>query len=116
MPKQQTARIVEPINAIDPEHPFSTDSYEELMPLLLRLDKQNILINMQMTELNRQKNEFATISEKMNEGLIVINATGIMLTINNSAHHIFSDGQKDITGKHIFTLNRSSQMQKILDW
>lgn len=113
--KKQTESIVKPINAIDPEHPFSANKYEELIPFLSRLDKQNIIINSQMSELSRQKREFATISEKMNEGLIVVDATGMIITINNSARNIFSDSQTDISGKHIFMLNRSAQMQKILD-
>ncbi len=39
--KWQVARLIEPINRLDLEHPLANDVYEELTPLLESMDKQN---------------------------------------------------------------------------
>ena len=37
----QTARLIEPINDLDMEHPLDNDIYEELTPLLVAMDQRN---------------------------------------------------------------------------
>lgn len=37
----QVSRLIRPINALDLEHPLQTEVYEELSPLLERIDRQN---------------------------------------------------------------------------
>ena len=39
--QKQTRKLIEPINRIDLEHPLEHVCYEELRPLLFRLDQQN---------------------------------------------------------------------------
>lgn len=39
--KWQVARLIQPINRLDLEHPLENDVYEELTPLLESMDKQN---------------------------------------------------------------------------
>lgn len=39
--KWQVARLIEPVNRLDLEHPLENDVYEELTPLLESMDKQN---------------------------------------------------------------------------
>ena len=39
--KWQTTRLIAPINAVDPARPLENKVYEELTPLLLRIDEQN---------------------------------------------------------------------------
>lgn len=39
--KQQVATLIRPINTLDLEHPLENDMYEELEPLLNRIDRQN---------------------------------------------------------------------------
>lgn len=41
MSKWQTARLIEPINKLDLEHPLQNEIYEELSPLLMSVDTQN---------------------------------------------------------------------------
>ena len=41
-------RIVEPLNRLDLEHPLDNDSYEELSPLLNRINRQHKQISAQM--------------------------------------------------------------------
>lgn len=39
--RMQVSRLIRPINALDLENPLQTDAYEELSPLLERIDRQN---------------------------------------------------------------------------
>ena len=47
-------RIVEPLNRLDLEHPLDNDAYEELSPLLRRLEHQRRQIDDQLRSLRRQ--------------------------------------------------------------
>ena len=46
--QKQTRKLIEPINRIDLEHPLEHVCYEELRPLLFRLDQQNRQIQKQL--------------------------------------------------------------------
>ena len=49
--QKQTRKLIEPINRIDLEHPLEHVCYEELRPLLFRLDQQNRQIQKQLEDL-----------------------------------------------------------------
>lgn len=49
--RKQTQDLIEPINTLDLEHPLGEVRYEELRPLLERVDEQNHQIAKQMEEL-----------------------------------------------------------------
>ena len=63
-----TKRIVKPINALDLENPLSNDTYDELSPLLSRIEKQNRQIQTQIGKLTEKQSEFSAISENMSRG------------------------------------------------
>lgn len=81
--------IVEPINNVDLDHPLKNESYAELSPLLLRLDRQQKQIRKQMQELVAKTREFEQISHAMREGLVLLDARGEILSINKAAREIF---------------------------
>ena len=58
-------RIVKPINSIDLENPLDNDTYEEISPLLNRINRQKILIDIQVDELQQKKDEFNKITSWM---------------------------------------------------
>lgn len=86
--RHQTRRIVEPINQIDLNDPFSGPSYEELAPLLRRVVDQRRQIDHQVGELRRAKEEFSAITSSMEEGLVVTDGDAMVLTVNESALRI----------------------------
>ena len=47
-------RITAPLNALDLEHPLENDTYEELSPLLCRINVQRRQIDSQLTDLRRR--------------------------------------------------------------
>ena len=68
-------RIVGPLNAIDLDKPLENEVYDELSPLLTRVEHQQRQITSQLEELNRGKEEFTAITDSMSEGLILIDST-----------------------------------------
>lgn len=81
--------IVKPLNQLDLEHPLENDTYEELSPLLRRMDKQHRQINAQLMELRRKTDEFIQITGNMREGLVLLNKQGVILNINPAARKLF---------------------------
>ena len=51
--ERQTKKLIEPINRLDLEHPLKNVEYEELRPLLNRVDEQNKQIASQVKELKQ---------------------------------------------------------------
>ncbi|MDL2281076.1 PAS domain S-box protein [Selenomonadales bacterium OttesenSCG-928-I06] len=110
----QTRKIIKPINKLDLENPISNETYDELSPLLNRIDKQNHQIRLQIAELESQKTKLTTIIENTSEGLILLNNQANILSINQSAIRLFGGQQTDYTGQHIFALSRNTELQQII--
>ena len=83
--KSLSRRIVRPLNELDLEHPLENDAYEELSPLLGRINHQHRQIDEQMMELERQKMEFSQITGSMREGLVLLDEKERVLSINPAA-------------------------------
>ena len=64
--------IINPINALDLEHPENNDTYEELTPLLKKISAQKRHINEQIRTAEQKQEEFRLITENMTEGFLVI--------------------------------------------
>lgn len=88
-------RILKPMNNLDLDQPLSNVTYEELSPLLTRMQKQNEKIARQMESLSEQQKEFDYITGNMKEGLVIIGDNGTVLSANESAKRIF--GSADTT-------------------
>ena len=106
--------ITSPINEIDLEHPEQAEVYEELTPLLRRIAVQNREIHRQMAELKRRKEEFDTITSNMQEGLLVMDGEGDILSYNAAAKTLL--GVDAVTeGENIFSLNRSAAVRRSVE-
>ena len=108
-------KIVVPINNLNLEDPLSQEVYEELSPLMIRIARQNASIESGIHTLKAQQEEFAAITENMNEGLIVLDGNGTILTLNQTAKKVF--GVKDQTEIHhnILMINRSNVIQRAVN-
>jgi len=82
-------QIVRPLNELDPDRPPVHPEYEELTPLLRRLSGQQAQLRKQTAELQRKRDEFNAATDRMNEGLVLINEEGEILSINRAAAGIF---------------------------
>lgn len=88
-------RISKPINEIDLDHPLSKPSYEEIQPLLTRVDSQNKQIEKQISDLHQKKKEFNSVTDNISEGLILLNKETEVVSINNAARQLFQTEDKN---------------------
>lgn len=74
--ERQTRELIKPINDLDLEHPLNNVCYEELRPLLVRVDEQNRQIRQQVKELKEAeeiRKEFsANVSHELKTPLMSI--------------------------------------------
>ena len=80
-----------PIASIDLHAPLKNDAYDELSPLLHRMDKQNNKIAAQLSELKRRQAEFDDITARMDEGLVLFSAQGVILFANRAVCALFPE-------------------------
>ncbi len=106
-------RITEPLNRLDLEHPLENDTYEELAPLLRRMEHQRRQIDRQMGELRQRSEEFDQITGSMNEGLVLLDETGAILSINPAARRLL-DADGDCVGQDFLTVDRDVTMSDAL--
>lgn len=102
-------RIVKPLNDLNLEKPLENDTYEEISPLLRRISIQNIEIKEQFKALQQRAAEFAQITGYMNEGLVLMDKQGIILSINPAANKIFALKQ-DTVGRDFLEVYRDHEM------
>ena len=112
--RRMATRIVEPLNRLDLEQPLSNDTYEELSPLLRRINQQHLQIDAQMRKLQRKTDEFIQITSNMQEGLVVLDKEAHIRSINNAAMRIFRTEQTCV-GSSFFQVNRSNALRQGLN-
>ena len=103
--RRLSRRIITPLNTLDLQHPLDNDAYEELSPLLKRIDQQNRRIEAQVAELKRRQDEFSAVTRSMNEGLVLLNAENHVLSLNPAAMRLFNAGE-DCVGRDFVTVSR----------
>jgi len=106
-------KITEPLMQLDLEHPSKNNTYEELTPILTKVHKQHKQIKSQMETLRRKSDEFEQIISSMNEGLILLDEHGMILSMNAAAKKIFSV-KKDVNGSDFLLVDRTSKMSKAI--
>ena len=106
--------IVKPLNELDLENPAENETYEELAPILTKLNKQHKQIRQQMQELRRKTDEFEQITVSMNEGLILLDKKGTILSINSAAKKLFGVDDMAI-GCDFLSLDRSTDMTRAIE-
>lgn len=107
-------RISLRINEIDLKHPMEKIPFQELEPLLRRIEKQNKQISEQMGDLLEQEHKFHTITENMNEGLILLDTSSKIVFINQSCKNLFDMSGIQLVGKHISLFHRSDEIQQVI--
>ena len=112
--RRMAKNIVEPMNNLDLEHPLSNDTYEELSPLLRRINQQHLQIDAQMRKLQHKTDEFIQITSHMQEGLVVLDKETRIRSINSAAMKIFGAGESCVGGS-FFRVNRSNPLRQALN-
>ena len=107
-------RIVKPINELDLESPEENRIYEELSPLLSKIHRQNREIQNQLELAKQQQEEFALITENMQEGLIVIDKYTMILSANSSAWNLFHMDRVR-QGESVYCLDREEEFRHAIE-
>ena len=103
-------RIVVPLNRLDLEKPLENDTYDELAPLLGRINQQHSQIDQQLKILQRKNDEFAQVTGNMKESLVLLNEKGVILSINPAAQKLFGT-DRFCVGEDFLTIDRSTDMR-----
>ena len=106
-------RVVEPLNKLDLDKPMENEAYEELAPLLRRINAQHREIKMQMHTLKRKQDEFEQITGNMKEALVLMDGNGRIVSINPAARKLFSVDTSCI-GDDFLTVNRKQTMRQAI--
>ena len=112
--RRMAKNIVEPLNKLNLEQPLFNDTYEELSPLLRRINQQHLQIEAQMNKLQRKTDEFIQITSHMQEGLVVLDKETHIRSINAAAMQIFG-AEETCAGSSFFQINRSSALRQALN-
>ena len=107
-------RIVKPLNELNLEEPLKNEEYDELSPLLRRIDAQQRQIRRQSEELRQKQREFETVTQEMSEGIVLLNAHLTILSINPAAARLFGTDATCVGG-HILSVCRNQELQELLN-
>ena len=105
--------IVAPLNNLNLDNPMENEAYEELSPLLHRIQAQHLEIKSQLRTLQHKQNEFEQITGNMKEALVLLDSTGRILSINPAARTLFGAGITCI-GEDFLTIDRKQNMRLAL--
>ncbi len=106
-------KIVRPIKNIDLSQPDFNRIYKELSPLLERLRKQNGRVNRYMTELTDSREQFSLITEKMNDGIVIVDPKTVILSCNSAACKLM--GTENISeGQSIYALSNDEPFRRCI--
>lgn len=106
--------IVKSLDNLDLDHPAENDAYEEITPILTKLDKQRKQINRQMQELKQKSDEFKQITASMNEGLVLLDKNGVIISINEAAKKLFATDDSAV-GRDFLTVDRRIEMSHAVE-
>ncbi|WP_099469881.1 ATP-binding protein [Konateibacter massiliensis] len=111
----QTKSIVTPINNLNLENPLENDVYEELTPLLHRIENQNRQIDEHLEHMNKKQEEFNAITENMREALVIINKKNAVLSMNKAAVELLHVNRRNCIEKHFLTISRDKEFQTSIE-
>lgn len=114
MSHKMATAIVKPLNKLDLENPTEIETYEELTPILTKINKQHKQITRQMQDLRRMSDEFEQITNSMNEGLVLLDDKETTLSINAAAKKLFGV-DSDVVGRNFLTVDRSADMRHAIE-
>lgn len=111
-----TKHIVAPINRLDLNAPADNVVYDELSPLLGKINRQNEVIAQQMRSLREKQEEFTSITENMSEGFLVLDKNTDILSYNTSALRLLgADAAPAESHESALALNRSAGFRSAVD-
>ena len=112
--RRMAKRVVEPLNSLNLDNPMENEVYEELSPLLRRINAQQMEIKSQIQILKHKQDEFDQITANMKEALVLLDSGGRILSINPAARALFGAGIECV-GEDFLSLERGQNMRRALE-
>ena len=112
--RRMAKRVVEPLNSLNLDNPMENEVYEELSPLLRRINAQQMEIKSQIQILKHKQDEFDQITANMKEALVLLDSGGRILSINPTARALFG-ACIDCVGEDFLSLERGQNMRRALE-
>lgn len=106
-----TRLIIKPLDSFDFTNPYSSNIYDEFLPFISKITQQENLIHRQMLELKQKQEEFDTITQNMQEALLVVDSQYRILSLNKSANRLF--GLVNV-GDSIFGISRKKELKEVI--
>ncbi len=107
-------RVVEPLNKLNLDKPLENDAYEELAPLLRRINAQHQEIRSQIRTLKHKQDEFNQITNNLKEALVLLDSSGRIVSINPAAKRLF-EVDSSCVGNDFLTVCRKQKMRQAID-
>lgn len=107
-------RVVEPLNKLDFDNPGKSEVYDELSPLLTRIQAQKREIKEQVWALKCKQDEFDQITGNMKEALVLLDNTYRILSINPAAKTLFGADFVCI-GEDFLAIDRKQNMRQAIE-
>ena len=111
--RQTARRIVKPINELNLDNPLENDAYDELAPLLTRMERQHTQIHQHVRAQENARAELAAIMDNMREGMILLDKNSAILSINASAMRIFGVSEEAHIGKNLLFVSRDADLHDL---
>ena len=110
MGKRLTIRIIAPLESIDFDGDISA-MYDEMAPYAQKISQQKRDLDEKIAVLSERADTIETINRHMKEGLVLTDATGVILTANTSARELFGD---DMVNNNILHIYRNEEFRNIV--
>lgn len=110
-----TARVIKPLEKIDLDRPLTGPpiTYSELQPLLERIVTQQHKLEKEMRRYKNKKQELKAVTNNMDEGLLFLDNSGEIVSINKSAVRFFASEKQELIGKNLLTLSLGKEIEKL---
>lgn len=112
--RKTAQRIVAPINALNLDRPLENETYDELAPLLTRMNQQKEQLYAHVDQLEKARYELATLMENMREGFLLIDKNETVLSMNQSAGRIFGLEASGCIGQNLLYVYRDAELQRLV--
>ncbi len=112
--RQLSRRIVKPFNELNLDEPGEEPVYEELEPMLRRIRSQQNQLRQQEQRLRQQQQELNAVTGSMREGMVLLNSTGTVLSINPAACALLH-ASPSCTGEDFLTVSPSPELHALLN-
>jgi two-component system phosphate regulon sensor histidine kinase PhoR len=114
MASRLSKQIVKPLNELDLDNPLENEDYDELAPLLGKINVQQMKLKLQQSDIEKKKTELDVIIDNMSEGMILLDESGAIISINKEAKK-FMNAHNAKNGDKFFMVNRNLSLQEAVD-